>query len=238
MAKDADHTPPPSGQTRPSFHLPEISGSSATPPNNADSIHRQAIPKQAPVRWQRPDGVDEFSGSWAPNRDRKRFPLTKPTAWEQPDSISEPNNHGDGSVGPVEPDPTYAAGWEHGLVAVLPVVGPYIAGIRMWLAYDMGVTRGPIAEANARSAANWGMTYLCLSALTQLPLALTIPRPTTSDTQLAFFVALLGLAFAVTVVHLVLVFLGFNRARHARVLRVPVAIPFKRTTESADGFES
>ncbi|WP_105720762.1 DUF4870 domain-containing protein [Microbacterium sp. MYb66] len=122
--------------------------------------------------------------------------------------------------------------WVLGFLILIPFpfVGGLASGIAM--AASGGSARragGPAAE-NARSALNWGLTYLMVSTLLLL-LHFVLLFALTSQTPATGFFPLgipITLYFAVSVLHLVLVIVGTVRVSSGGVMRVPFAIPFVR----------
>ena len=136
---------------------------------------------------------------------------------------------------PAHPQAAPARGllpWVLGFLILLPIpfLGGLVSGIAM--ASSGGSARrvgGPAAE-NARSALNWGLTYLLVSTLlvilhVVLLVALTVHQPATGFYPLGIPITLY---FAVSLLHLVLVIVGTVRVSSGGVMRVPFAIPFSR----------
>ena len=132
------------------------------------------------------------------------------------------------------PDPVTRNGalaWGLGLVVLMcvPFLSSLLASIAMAVAGRMQRRQGPVAAANGRSAANWGLTYLVLSVLlvgTHFGLLFALTR---DEPVQGFFP--LGIPITtwlvVSVAHLVICVVGLVRAGRGQVLAVP-AIPFFR----------
>lgn len=116
------------------------------------------------------------------------------------------------------------------LVFAFPYVGAVAAGISMAAVYGSVAWRGQLAAQNARSAANWGLTFLLASIV--LPLAHFILLAVATDElrRMGFFPlgTLITLYFVIVLLHIVLTIVGTVRASTGRVMRVPFAIPFIR----------
>ena len=138
---------------------------------------------------------------------------------------------------PAPRPPTGTASWALGFLAYVPIpfLGQIAAGVVMAALYPAQRRKSPVAAANGRRAANWGLTYVLL---TVLAVGLTVPLgmysntlPTVEDRQAFLPVALLPLgvwAFGVNVLHVVLVIIGTVQAARGRVFRNVVQIPFLR----------
>lgn len=123
--------------------------------------------------------------------------------------------------------------WALGFLVLIPF--PFIGGLASGLAMAVSGgsarrTGGPAAE-NARSALNWGLTYLMVSTvLLVMHFVLLITVTSQGNASTGFFP--LGipitLYFAVSLLHVVLVIIGTVRVSSGGVMRVPFAIPFAR----------
>ncbi|MDF2559753.1 MAG: hypothetical protein K0R99_1199 [Microbacterium sp.] len=123
--------------------------------------------------------------------------------------------------------------WALGFLVFIPF--PFIGGLASGIAMAVsgGSARragGPAAE-NARSASNWGLTYLMVSTvLLVMHFVLLITLASQGNASTGFFP--LGipitLYFAVSLLHVVLVIIGTVRVSSGGVMRVPFAIPFLR----------
>ena len=120
--------------------------------------------------------------------------------------------------------------WALGFLAyAFPFVGAIAAGISMASVYRTVARRGVIAEENARSAANWGLTFLLATIVlpsTQLIL-FAVVKPS-SDELSSPLIAPFVIYLLIAALHAVLTITGTVRASTGRVFRVPFAIPFIR----------
>jgi uncharacterized Tic20 family protein len=96
--------------------------------------------------------------------------------------------------------------------------------------YGSVSTRGPLARENARSAANWGLTFTLVSTVLVvthfvLLFALTGGGGVRDFYPLGIPITLYAL---VVVLHIVLVIVGTVRASQGKIVNVAVAIPFIR----------
>jgi hypothetical protein len=122
--------------------------------------------------------------------------------------------------------------WVLGFLILLPIpfFGGLASGIAMAVSGGSSWRVGGPARENARSALNWGLTYLMVSTLLVilhfvLLFALTADSPTSEFYPLGIPITVY---FAISIVHLVLVIMGTVRATSGKVMRVPFAIPFVR----------
>lgn len=116
------------------------------------------------------------------------------------------------------------------ILVPFPFVGGLASGIAMAVSGGASRRAGGPARENARSALNWGLTYLMVSTLLVilhfvLLFVLTADAPTASFYPLGIPITLY---FAVSILHLVVVIIGTVRASSGKVMRVPFAIPFVR----------
>ncbi len=116
------------------------------------------------------------------------------------------------------------------ILVPFPFVGGLASGIAMAVSGGASRRAGGPARENARSALNWGLTYLMVSTLLiilhfALLFVLTAQAPTTSFFPLGIPITVY---FALSIVHLVVVIMGTVRASSGKVMRVPFAIPFLR----------
>ncbi|MFC0198518.1 DUF4870 domain-containing protein, partial [Microbacterium arthrosphaerae] len=125
---------------------------------------------------------------------------------------------------------TGSVAWGLGFLAFIPipVVSMIIAGIAMASAYGAQRRNGPVAEGNARNAANWGLTVIAVTIV--------------SFTLTAVFAALFGETFrgflpigapiliwaALCVAHVVVIIIGVVKAGKGQVFENRIAIPFIR----------
>ena len=128
---------------------------------------------------------------------------------------------------PVKP-PAGALAWGLGFLAYIPIpyIGIIIAGIVMACVYGSQSRKGPIAEANARNAANWGLTVALLTVVCFLIGLIAGAGLGNDGAWIAGLMAIIWIAACIT--HLVLIIRGLVRAGRGAVLTVPFAIPFIR----------
>lgn len=122
--------------------------------------------------------------------------------------------------------------WALGLLILVPFpfVGGIASGIAMAVSGGASRRAGGVARENARSALNWGLTYLLVSTgllVTHFVLlgVLSADGPITGFFP---FGTIILLYVAVGILHLVLVIVGMVRASAGKVMRVPFAIPYLR----------
>lgn len=85
-----------------------------------------------------------------------------------PDPPSMPQQHPQyGAPGGMYRPATGALPWGLGLLILIPipVLSALVASIAMLIAGRSARHKGPLAEANGRHAANWGLTYLLLTVV-------------------------------------------------------------------------
>lgn len=136
---------------------------------------------------------------------------------------------------PAHPQAAAARGllpWVLGFLILIPIpfLGGLVSGIAMAASGGSSRRAGGAAAENARSALNWGLTYLMVSTLliilhVVLLIGLTVQQPATGFYPLGIPITLY---FAVSLLHLVLVIVGTVRVSSGGVMRVPFAIPFSR----------
>lgn len=123
--------------------------------------------------------------------------------------------------------------WALGFLVFVPIpfLGALAAAIAMPAAYRSTARHGGVAAANARSAANWGITFgivsIGLLVLHIIVMVMLVPRGGVSEFYP--FGTAITLYLAVCVLHVVLVIIGSVRASQGKVMRVPFAIPFIRS---------
>ena len=133
------------------------------------------------------------------------------------------------------PPPGYkgTAAWAMGFLAYIPIpfFAQFVTGLVMAGVYPSHKKRGPIAQANARNAANWGLTY---SILTVVFVGLAIVFASivssggdaASEQSRALPFIPLGLWLVLNLVHVVVVIVGTVQASKGAVFRFPLAIRF------------
>jgi hypothetical protein len=123
--------------------------------------------------------------------------------------------------------------WALGFLVFIPF--PFVGGLASGIAMAVSGgsarrTGGPAAE-NARSALNWGLTYLMVSTLLlvmHFVLLITLASQGAATTGFFPLGIPITLYFAVSLLHVVLVIVGTVRVSSGHVMRVPFAIPFVR----------
>lgn len=124
--------------------------------------------------------------------------------------------------------PTGALGWGLGLLVLvpIPVASVLIAGLAMVVAGLSSRPDGGNASRNGRNAANWGLTYILLTAvLLGLVLCFALSADALPGSAGSFVLQPLFCWLLVSVGHLVFVIIGLVRAGRGEVYRAP-AIPF------------
>ncbi|MFS0893236.1 DUF4870 domain-containing protein [Microbacterium sp. 179-I 3D3 NHS] len=116
------------------------------------------------------------------------------------------------------------------IVVPFPFIGGLASGIAMATSGAASRRAGGVARENARTAFNWGLTYLLVSTLLLvlhfvLLFALTAQAPTRDFYPLGIPITAY---FAVSLLHLALVIAGTVRASAGKAMKVPFAIPFQR----------
>jgi uncharacterized Tic20 family protein len=141
-----------------------------------------------------------------------------------------------GSVPPpgyVQPRPaTGVVGWALGFIvfAPIPFLGAFASGIAMAIAYSATRNQGPLARANGRAAANWGLTFTLVSTallVTHFILLFTFAggEGVADFYPLGIPITLYGL---IVLLQMVLAIVGTVRASRGKVTELPFAIPFFR----------
>ena len=128
--------------------------------------------------------------------------------------------------------PTGTLSWALGFLifVMIPFVSSVISGVAMALTYSSGAKHGGVARENARSAANWGLTYVTLSVVLVITHFITAISLASTDLGDGFFPIGIPITiyFAISILHVVLVIMGTVKASRGTVLRVPFAIPYIR----------
>lgn len=121
---------------------------------------------------------------------------------------------------------TGAGTYAWGLLGLFPLVGAsgVVAGLSMAAAYRWRRGTSPLATANGKVAANWGLTFASAAALLLVAMSVTGYLGSGGDGVVVVVLALVALH----VLHLVVVVLGMQKASRGEVLRTPLAIPFLR----------
>lgn len=110
----------------------------------------------------------------------------------------------------------------------IPILGTVAAGIAMPAMFGSASKGSDVARANARSAANWGLTYLLASVVLLITHIVLVISLGGSEGMRGFYP--IGIAitlyFAISILHIVLTIMGTVRAAQGKVLKVPFAIPY------------
>ena len=125
---------------------------------------------------------------------------------------------------------TGSVAWGLGFLAFIPipVLSMIGAGIVMASVYGSQRRNGPVAEGNARNAANWGLTVI---VVTIVSFGLTVLLAALFGGSSRGFFPIgtpILLYLAVCVAHLVVIIVGLSRAGKGQVFENPIAIPFIR----------
>ena len=103
-----------------------------------------------------------------------------------------------------------------------------VAGIVMAAVYPSQKRHGGIAAENGRRAANWGLTIVAIMVLIAGSFIwLTVAGESSSALAGAAGIPL-TCYFALSIVHVVVILVGFLRANRSRVFYNPLAINFLR----------
>lgn len=133
---------------------------------------------------------------------------------------------------PAARPPSGTVSWALGFLIFIgiPFLSGIVSGVVMASVYKSSARKGGIARENARSAANWGLTYLSVStALLLLHIIVLIAFSNSSFAGDFFPIGIpIVLYFAVTILHIVLIIVGTVKASGGKVMRVPFAIPYIR----------
>ncbi len=127
---------------------------------------------------------------------------------------------------------TGALSWALGFLAYIPIpfLSIMVAGIVMAAVYPGTVRKQPqsLAAANARSAANWGLTLI--TVMLAIIIAFVVLMATLADRTVGFFPigSPLLVYVALCVAHLVVTIVGTVTASRGSVFRNPIAIPYLR----------
>lgn len=126
--------------------------------------------------------------------------------------------------------PRGAVSYGLGFLAYLPApfFSMIIAGLVMAALYPSQKRHGGIAAENGRRAANWGLTVVGLMILIAGSFVwLSIAGQTESSLARAAGIPL-ACYFVLSIVHVVVILIGFLRANRSRVFYNPLAINFLR----------
>ncbi len=211
---DGSHTFPPQTPAQPSYAAPPADGPYASPPTAAPASSGQhPVPPQA----------------------AQPYPGAQPTAGQPgpyPYPVGQPGlPYGYPMAQPVR-TPTGTLSWALGFLIFLliPFLSGIISGAAMALTFGAAAKHGGVARENARSAANWGLTYVTLSLVLVIGHFIALFAFSNSRFGDDFFPIGIPimLYFAVSILHVVLVIVGTVKASSGKVMRVPFAIPYIR----------
>lgn len=139
-----------------------------------------------------------------------------------------------GAYGYPQPKPsTGTLSWALGFLIFIgiPFLSGIVSAVVMASVYGSVARKGDVARQNARSAANWALTYLTVSIVLLIIHVIVLVQFAGEEGMTGFFP--LGIPFtvycAVSILHVVLVIVGTVKASGGKVLRVPFAIPYIRS---------
>lgn len=128
--------------------------------------------------------------------------------------------------------PTGTLSWALGFLIFLliPFLSGIISGAAMALTFGAAAKHGGVARENARSAANWGLTYVTLSLVLVIAHFIAVFAFADSGAGRGFFPIGIPITiyFAVSLLHVVLVIVGTVKSSSGKVMRVPFAVPYIR----------
>ena len=155
----------------------------------------------------------------------------QPPQFAQPQQYAQPQ-YGQPVYGAPQKPATGTLSWVMGFLVFLPIpfLGVIATGIVMASVYRTSAQKNAVAEANARSAANWGLTFLLVSTGLLilhfiLLFALTADSPATGFYPLGIPITLYAL---ILLLHVVLTIVGTVRSSSGKIVRIPFAVPFLR----------
>lgn len=229
-------TTPESNETR----LPEgqhpADGSHAFPAQSSQQ-HPNAAPPAGGHYPPPPAGSAPYS---APPQAAPQYPAPQPVPGQQAPYQYPPHQYPAGQPGPqygypvAQPvrTPTGALSWALGFLIFLPI--PFLSGIisgaTMALTFGASARHGGVARENARSAANWGLTYVTLSLALMIVHFIVVVAFAGTSVGRGFLP--IGIPFivyvALSILHVVLVIMGTVKASSGTVMRVPFAIAYIR----------
>lgn len=127
---------------------------------------------------------------------------------------------------------TSALSWALGFLAYIPIpfLNLVITGIVMAAVYPSVARKGPrsLAAANARSAANWGLTLITVMLV--LVIAFIALMSALSGRSVGFFPigSPVVVYLVLSIAHLVVTIVGTVKATRGSAFRNPLAIPYLR----------
>ncbi|CAH0132309.1 DUF4870 domain-containing protein [Microbacterium foliorum] len=193
------------------------------------------VPPQAPGYASSPPPTPGYSPPPAPGHASPQAPGYAPPAahgYAPPAAQGYPVGGYAAGAYPAAVPPRGLLPWALGLLILIPF--PFVGGIASGIAMAVsgGASRrfGGPARENARTALNWGLTYLLVSTVL-LVSHFVILFTLTADSPASGFYPIgipITLYFAVSIFHLALVIMGMVRASGGKIMRVPFAIPYLR----------
>lgn len=137
---------------------------------------------------------------------------------------------------PQPPKPaTGTLSWALGFLVFLPIpfLGAIAAAIGMAAPYGSAKKHGGLARENARSAANWGITYGIVSTvllIVHFVVVFSVSMASSTGGAQGFYPVgtVITIYFALGILHVVLTIIGTVRSTKGALMRVPFAIPFIR----------
>ncbi len=217
---------------------PEVSGP-YTPSTTPGQYAPPAAPGQfQPGQYAPPHAPAQYPpGQYAPPPAPAQYPPGQYAAPGQPvPGMYSPSQYAPGQFAPGQypmPYPTQPSNgtlaWVLGFLIFVPIpfLSAIISGVAMALPVGALSRKGAVAAANARSAANWGLTYVTVSTVLLLSHFIALAALDGSDTFFPIGIPI-TLYLAVGVLHIVLVIVGTVRSSKGDVMRVPFAIPYLR----------
>lgn len=129
--------------------------------------------------------------------------------------------------GALRDEPGGALAWGLGLLVLLPIgVSPLVAAIAMVAAGRAQPRHAPVAAANGRNAANWGLTFLIASIVLAVLTVVVLVNLRDSPQEVLTLVPIASWLL-LTVAHLVFCVIGMIQANRLRVFWAP-ALPVLR----------
>lgn len=222
---DAPNTDPQQGATLPPPPArPPYGGPPAPPP----AAPQYPAAPQNPAAQQYPAAPQDPAAQQYPGVQQYATGQPYPAAPEYAPQYGAPGVYGNTSK-PSNGTLSWAMGFL--IFIFIPFLSGIISGVVMAAVYGSVSRKGEIARQNARSAANWALTYLTVS-IAMLLLHVILLATFASNGGVRDFFPLgipITLYFAVSLLHVVLVIVGTVKASGGKVLRVPFSIPYIRS---------
>ncbi len=216
--------PPPYGAPQPGYAQPAY----PPPPGYGPPAYGQpGYPAAPPQGYPAPPQGSAPPPAYPPAPPQGYAPAQSqyPTYGQQPAASPYPYGYG----APAKPA-TGSTAWGLGFLGLIPipVFGMIIAGVVMASVYGSQRRRGPVAEGNARNAANWGLT-LIVGTIVSFGLS-GVLAGMFGETSRGFFPvgSPILLYIELCVAHLVVIIVGLSKASKGQVFENPIAIPFFR----------